>query len=148
MKKLSLIAITLIMGLIIQLSPAVAGDVTSLRGNYDLDNNSKAPVVKHWQEDQKPILREFVHQPPLIPHTVEKYQITMNYNKCLSCHSWSNYGESGATKISLTHFTDRDGNDLANVSARRYFCNQCHVPQANAKPLVGNDFKPVGIIRR
>ncbi len=148
MKKPTLIAITLIMGLIIQLSQAVAGDVTSLRGNHNLDQASKNPVVKHWQEDQKPILREFVHQPPLIPHTVEKYKITMNHNKCLSCHSWSNYGESGATKISLTHFSDRDGNDLANVSARRYFCNQCHVPQANAQPLVENTFKPAGIIRR
>jgi len=31
----------------------------------------------------------------------------------------------------------------ANVSARRYFCKQCHVPQANAQPLVKNEFKPV-----
>ena len=23
-----------------------------------------------------------------------------------------------------------------------YFCNQCHVPQSDAKPLVGNTFKP------
>ena len=34
----------------------------------------------------------------------------------------------------------------ANVSARRYFCTQCHVPQADAQPLVENTFKPVTAI--
>ena len=33
-----------------------------------------------------------------------------------------------------------DGNFLADISPRRYFCNQCHVAQLNSKPLVGNDF--------
>jgi cytochrome c-type protein NapB len=36
---------------------------------------------------------------------------------------------------------DRDGNFLAEISPRRYFCNQCHVTQANAEPLVDNDFE-------
>ncbi|MCB1961304.1 MAG: nitrate reductase cytochrome c-type subunit, partial [Rhodocyclaceae bacterium] len=30
---------------------------------------------------------------------------------------------------------------LSNISPRRYFCNQCHVPQFDAKPLVENTFK-------
>ena len=38
---------------------------------------------------------------------------------------------------------DRDNNVLADVSPRRYFCTQCHVPQADAKPLVGNSFVDV-----
>ncbi len=33
-----------------------------------------------------------------------------------------------------------DGQTLATVSPRRYFCNQCHVVQTEAQPLVGNDF--------
>ena len=64
----------------------------------------------------------------------------------MSCHSWSNYREAGATKISQTHFESRDKNVLANVSARRYFCTQCHVPQVNAQPLVANKFEPVTAI--
>ena len=64
----------------------------------------------------------------------------------MSCHSWSNYREAGATKISQTHFEARDKNLLANVSARRYFCTQCHVPQVDAKPLVENVFEPVTAI--
>ena len=46
-------------------------------------------------------------------------------------------------KISPTHFETRDGMTLGEVSPRRYFCLQCHVPQADAKPLVNNTFKPV-----
>ena len=115
----------------------------SLRGDQPLNDESKLPVPKKWQRDQPPIHRDFVQQPPLVPHTIEGYLIDTKSNKCLSCHSWANYKDKGATKISLTHFTDRDGNDLANISARRYFCTQCHVPQVDAKPLVDNTFKPV-----
>ena len=49
----------------------------------------------------------------------------------------------GATKISPTHFETRDGMTLSDVSPRRYFCLQCHVPQVNASPLVDNTFDPV-----
>ena len=43
--------------------------------------------------------------------------------------------------MSLTHFVDREGQRLGQVSTRRYFCLQCHVPQEAAKPLVGNSFQ-------
>jgi cytochrome c-type protein NapB len=39
--------------------------------------------------------------------------------------------------VSVSHYMDRDGNFLAEISPRRYFCEQCHVPQVDAKPLVG-----------
>ncbi len=92
--------------------------------------------------DQPPLPRDFVQQPPLIPHTIKGYNITKNFNKCLDCHAWARAKESGATKISGTHFKDRDGQELSSLSPRRYFCSQCHVPQSDAKPLVGNTFKP------
>jgi cytochrome c-type protein NapB len=50
--------------------------------------------------DQAPIERDFVQQPPLIPHKVEGYEVTINFNKCMDCHAWSRYKESGATKVS------------------------------------------------
>jgi cytochrome c-type protein NapB len=103
--------------------------------------------MARWQRDQAPIARDFVHQPPLIPHSIEGYVVNTQANKCLTCHSWSNYQKAKATKISQTHFKDRDGNDLSNVSARRYFCTQCHVPQSDAKPLVENTFTPVRAVR-
>jgi cytochrome c-type protein NapB len=91
-------------------------------------------------------VRDYVQQPPLIPHKIDGYIINTKSNKCLTCHSWKNYREAGATKISQTHFENREHSVLANVSARRYFCTQCHVPQVNAKPLVANTFKPVTAI--
>lgn len=93
------------------------------------------------ERDAPPIPRDFVQQPPLIPHTVKGYAITRNFNKCMDCHAWSRYRETGATKVSLTHFKDREGTEFSNISPRRYFCTQCHVPQTDAKPLVGNTFQ-------
>jgi len=125
---------------------ATAEHVVSLRGSTPLDEDTKAPEMKQWDKDGQPIERDYVQQPPLIPHKIEGYKINQKFNKCLTCHSWANYKEAGATKISQTHFEDRDENVLANVSARRYFCTQCHVPQANAKPLVENTFEPIQAI--
>ena len=74
-------------------------------------------------------VRNYPEQPPVIPHIIEAYQLDANVNQCLSCHARSRTGESQAPMVSITHFMDRDGQFLASVSPRRYFCIQCHVPQ-------------------
>ena len=61
-------------------------------------------------------------------------------NRCLSCHARARTGESQAPMISITHFMDRDGQVLASVSPRRFFCTSCHVPQQEVRPPVSNDF--------
>lgn len=127
--------------------PAVADEVKSLRGVRDLDAPSQPPEVSRIIADDRPIARDFVQQPPLIPHKIEGYQMDKNYNKCLSCHSWANYKQAKATKIPPTHFKDRDGNERANLSATRYFCTQCHVPQKDTAPLIENEFEPVKALR-
>jgi len=43
----------------------------------------------------------------------------------------------------VTHYMNRDGNFLAEISPRRYFCNQCHVVQLDSKPMVENEFQDV-----
>ena len=93
------------------------------------------------ERDHGPADRDFVQQPPLIPHTIQAYQITKNYNKCMDCHAWQKTKVSGATKVSVTHYRTREGQELDNISPRRYFCTQCHVPQTDAKPLVENTFE-------
>lgn len=123
-----------------------AESLISERGTVPLDETTAAPEAKQYAKDGDVIQRDYVQQPPLIPHKTEGYIISTKSNKCLSCHSWANAKDSGATKISQTHFEDRDRNVLANVSARRYFCTQCHVPQVNARPLVENTFKPITAI--
>ena len=112
-----------------------------LRGGTPV-NQDNLPTASHQERDHPVSDRDFVQQPPLIPHQIKGYTITKNFNKCLDCHAWSRAKETGATKVSVTHFKDREGQELSSVSPRRYFCNQCHVPQSDAKPLVGNTFKP------
>jgi hypothetical protein len=59
---------------------------------------------------------------------------------CLSCHGPETSKAKGAISVSESHFMDRDGKRLENVSAARYFCTQCHVEQRDTKPLVINEF--------
>ena len=145
MKKVIVLIVN--MTLLLTIGSAVAEHIHSLRGDNNLDSGSNEVIIKQIQRDREPIARDYVQQPPLVPHKIEGYTVNLKFNKCLSCHSWKNYKKAGATKISQTHFTDRAENVLANVSSRRYFCTQCHVPQANAKPLIENDFKPLQAIR-
>ena len=85
----------------------------------------------------------FPEQPPTIPHSIVGYRIDKDSNKCLSCHSRANSARTQAVMISITHYMDRDGQPLAAVSPRRYFCVQCHVPQQDVKPLVDNRFENI-----
>ena len=119
-----------------------APKLQSLRGPTPVDKTTEPEMFK-LERDQPPIARDFVQQPPLIPHNIRGYQITKNFNKCMDCHAWSKVRETGATKVSGTHFKDSTGRELANISPRRYFCTGCHVPQTDAKPLVANTYKPL-----
>jgi cytochrome c-type protein NapB len=111
-----------------------------LRGGTPVTQDN-APTASHQERDHPVADRDFVQQPPLIPHTTAGYQITKNYNKCMDCHAWQKAKSSGATKVSVTHFRTREGQELDNISPRRYFCTQCHVAQTDAKPLVDNTFQ-------
>ncbi|MCO3734270.1 cytochrome C [Pseudomonas aeruginosa] len=96
-------------------------------------------------EENKDLKRErnYPEQPPTIPHSIVGYRIDKDSNKCLSCHSRANSARTQAVMISITHYMDRDGQPLAAVSPRRYFCVQCHVPQQDVKPLVDNRFENI-----
>ncbi|ESE40364.1 nitrate reductase cytochrome c-type subunit [Shewanella decolorationis] len=85
-------------------------------------------------------MRNYPMQPPVIPHKIDGYQLDLKVNKCMSCHARHRTGDSQAPMVSVTHYMDRDNNFLAELSPRRYFCTQCHVPQLDAKLLVENDF--------
>ncbi len=122
--------------------PVHADGVKSLRENAVSDAEQQAHNWREVRDAGGLLPRDFVQQPPLIPHSTTNYQVTLNYNKCMDCHSWNRSTTTGATKVSLTHFRDRDGQELSAVSPRRYFCLQCHVPQTDAKQLVDNSFSP------
>ena len=113
---------------------------SGLRGNTPLHEEGPAPRMLPQANTDVREVRSYPEQPPIIPHTIEAYQLDANVNQCLSCHARSRTGESQAPMVSITHFMDRDGQFLASVSPRRYFCIQCHVPQHPVKVPVGNRF--------
>ncbi len=119
------------------------GGQASLRGLTELDETREADSFKPVPRDRRPYRSDYVYQPPLIPHKIRGYELSTNANKCLSCHSFKNAVESGATKISVTHYATREGQILSDVSPRRYFCLQCHVVQTDTRELINNNFKPV-----
>ncbi|WP_444462408.1 nitrate reductase cytochrome c-type subunit [Rhodobacter capsulatus] len=120
-----------------QSAPATA-PVLSLRG-ADPDSAVSVNPVYHQQEGRKD--RNYRLQPPIIPHTIDKYQIDLHANECLACHDWKNAAERRAPTLSMTHYTTRDGVQTDAIAPRRWFCNQCHVPQVDAPALVDNLFK-------
>lgn len=60
----------------------------------------------------------------------------------MDCHSQTRADAVNAPKVGKSHYLDREDKKQTNISPRRYFCMQCHVPQFDAKPLVENTYKP------
>ena len=113
---------------------------SGLRGPAPLNEEGPAPPMTPMRNTAEKEVRNYPEQPPVIPHSIDGYQIDLRSNKCLSCHARARTGESQAPMVSITHFMDRDGQFLASVSPRRYFCTECHVPQSVTDPPVSNDF--------
>lgn len=120
-----------------------ADDLEGLRGPTPLNQEPKAPRMATVENFDVKRGRAYTSQPPTIPHTIERYEITRNVNFCMYCHSRVRNQEFGAPMVSATHFMDRDSNFLAEISPRRYFCTQCHVVQTDARPPVDNHFTDV-----
>ena len=114
-----------------------------LRGPVAVPEEARpAPMVQTENDDKKRV-RSYAMQPPTIPHKTDNYQVDRFANRCMMCHARTRAPETQATPISLTHYIDRDGNFLADVSPRRYFCEQCHVVQMETDPAVENRFRDV-----
>lgn len=120
--------------------PSLAENVQSLRGGENITTTNVAPKALKQQRSQSALPRAYRQQPPLVPHKIDGYQVDLKVNQCMGCHDWPRNVDVGAPKISETHYISRDGIALDHVARTRWFCTQCHVPQADAKPLVKNDF--------
>ncbi|MFN7027111.1 MAG: nitrate reductase cytochrome c-type subunit [Pseudorhizobium sp.] len=119
----------------------VAQTVPQLSGPPEQMETVPAKPMPKWIVDDVRKMRAYPDQPPVIPHSIEGYQLSVNTNRCLSCHKREFTEGSGAPMISVTHYMTREGQMLADVSPRRYFCTACHVPQAEVNPLVENTFR-------
>jgi cytochrome c-type protein NapB len=133
----------LALALVLAAVPALAQELTGLRGPTPLDAEPPPPSIPREVNDDRRRARDWPEQPPIIPHTIAGYQITLNANRCLTCHGRQFTAQSQAPMISVTHFQDRDGQILAAVSPRRYFCTQCHVTQYDVAPMIENQFEDV-----
>ena len=119
------------------------GLVDPARGPVPVNKPTDPPRLANAVNDDVRRPRNYDMQPPTIPHRVDGYQIDKNFNKCLDCHAQAKTEFSLAVPVSPTHYLDRAGKVLPQVSTRRYFCMQCHVPQDPARPIVGNAFEGV-----
>lgn len=134
--RLAAVCAALFMGTIV-----VAQTVPQLSGPPEQMESVPAKPMPKWNVDDVRKMRAYPDQPPVIPHSIEGYQLSVNTNRCLSCHKREFTEGSGAPMISVTHYMTREGQMLADVSPRRYFCTACHVPQAEVNPLVPNTFR-------
>jgi len=137
MKKIA--SVTVAAMFVLSYSAATPSELKSLRGD-EIGSMSNKPEKQEVMNVKGGIERSYKQQPPMIPHEVEKYEINLKVNGCLTCHSEKTYQEKKAPKVGDSHYETRDGKVLDTISSRRYFCFQCHAPQTGADPLVQNNF--------
>ena len=145
--------IALLMGAAAMAQPAGAQKgqpfVDAARGPTPIVETTRPPLLGNQINDDLRRTRNYAMQPPTIPHRIDGYQLDKNFNKCLDCHARANTSVSQAVPVSITHYMDREGHMLGQVSTRRYFCVQCHVPQDAAPLVVPNTFVDIDtLIRR
>lgn len=88
--------------------------------------------------------RAYENAPPMISHSVaDLLPITTEFNGCIECHMPDEAKDMGATPIPQSHFVNlRTQQDLeGKLYQGRFFCSQCHAPQAQLNLVVENDFK-------
>ncbi len=112
-----------------------------MRGAAPIPEESTPPPLENQENKDVRRVRSHPMQPPTIPHRIDGYQLDRAVNRCLFCHARTRIEETKAIPLSITHYMDRDGTVRGDISPRRYFCTQCHVPQDEVKPLVGNTFE-------
>jgi cytochrome c-type protein NapB len=124
-----------------------------MRGS-DVSAPDKAPDLKTYAEktpgvgQAKLIERTFVGQPPMVPHSIEKYvPLTVEENACMECHQTTEIRGQKIPQIGTSHFSKtamaKDGKPVLEMT--RFQCDSCHVPQVDAKPLVESRF--VGVVK-
>jgi nitrate reductase (cytochrome), electron transfer subunit len=139
----SLVASLALFGLAVADEPRDPSAPDGLRPGGTIGQTLSAPPIAEQSSEAGREVLNYPEQPPVIPHGIRDYQVDARSNRCLTCHSREDAVDAGAPMVSVTHFMDRDKQVLAAVSPDRYFCTQCHVPQTDAEPLVGNTFRTV-----
>ena len=97
---------------------ASSAGLMSLRGDAAIEGAEPAPPeLERFINDKENVDRTFKQQPPLVPHTNDKYTIDLRENKCLDCHmKQPGKDEAKAVEIGESHFIDRNGKKLDQIN--------------------------------
>jgi cytochrome c-type protein NapB len=140
MKKMTIALSCGLLAVALQATTLQADPLYSLRGNVDVDELSEMIPNRRSMAVDGGIDVTFEDQPPMIPHGIDKTRITLNENSCMSCHGKAYSKTENAVEPPKSHYRTREGDKTKQISTGRYFCTQCHVPQAYTEALVDNDF--------
>ena len=144
-QKLKLAALLVLSGVV---TAALADEIATMRQGVEITKEAEPAPIPRVNNENIRSKRSYPMQPPLIPHDTRDYELNLKVNKCMACHARRRTEESQAPMISVTHYMDRDGNFLAEVSPRRYFCDQCHVTQTMTRDVPENDFEDMDELLR
>lgn len=118
-------------------APAGADGIATMRHQQAIAADIQAPELVQEESLGHPRVRSYPMQAPTIPHAITGFAINQHMNMCLNCHNRNTAPLMKAPAIGLSHYQNRDQDYLADMSPRRFFCTQCHVPQ-QAVPLPVN----------
>lgn len=149
MKMMKIVAIGSL-GLALAFGAKSLSDVEIGLRKAPLEGEEKVKLQDFKYGDKAPgesqvIQRAYENAPPMIPHDVQGLtDFTQETNSCLDCHAPAVAKDVGATPVPKSHLYDlRNSKAVTDgIADSRWNCTQCHAPQADVKPMVGNSFKP------
>ncbi len=145
MKKSLQVSLITLLTLAVVACASTTVPLNSLR-EHSVASADIAPVEKTYvgkrPGQQALIARNFEKQPPLVPHSVDGYNIFPGDNSCLDCHISDEFKGKKMPMLGASHFL-KPAKPSAEpvVDMQRWQCDSCHVAQVDAKPLVDNDFQ-------
>jgi len=146
MKKSLKVSLLTVLAVTVVACASSAVQVSTLR-EASVSSADTAPDVKTYA-GKRPgqfalIERSFAGQPPLIPHSVDGFTINQTENACWDCHNSDEFKGKKMPMVSKAHLvpgTEAKAVAEPKLDMQHWQCDSCHVPQVDAKPLVGNDF--------
>lgn len=145
MKKFLKVSLLAVLAVTVVACASSAVQLSTLR-DTPVSSADSAPDAKAYA-GKRPgqfalIERGFAGQPPLIPHSVDGFDISQTENACWDCHSSDDFKGKKMPIVSKAHLVSgTDAKAEPQLDMKHWQCDSCHVPQVDARPLVGNDFK-------
>lgn len=141
MNRLRLQLLTALSFVLLSLSPqAEEKSIATMRAFQPIDAQTVIEPLQAEEQLGHPRVRSYPMQAPTIPHAIDGFKIDLQFNQCLGCHNAQTAPLMKAPAVGLSHYQNRDQVYLSEVSPRRFFCTQCHVPQLLDEPPVANRF--------